>query len=500
MSQASDLASASGSAVPLPLRASALVVLLASVAAVIGGAHALVLLVLAITIALGWLGVLARPERALLVYVIGLPTYVMTLVVLYGVLGAPPVIIRLAQLWKELLLLTVLAGLLIRHGIRAPQIRLSGVDWLVLSFVLLNLLYTFFPIGETSALSRLASARTNLVFGAFYVAGRLTVLSPADDRLLIRVLTGLALLTLCFVAAERVLLNDDWPLRLGYSRFFLDFYDASGIHSPDELPWSFWTEAKIFRRPSAFFANPLDMAAGLLLLIGTTAASYLRARERRDSAAGWLLLTVGLCLVLATSLTRMAIITLPFILAAIAVARGKRSLAAGVLVAAFVTGLTVAALSGPLIQQYLRATLFFEDSSSVGHLEEWRDALQSLVTHPFGRGLGTSGAAAARTGRAIGGENQYLIYGVQLGWLGLLLYGALVATAIRQAMAALRESGRSIFGTATAAAIALCFLGITSEIGIFLFVVYVGWWLIGYATTVRLTAPPLARVARAGEG
>jgi hypothetical protein len=58
---------------------------------------------------------------------------------------------------------------------------------------------------------------------------------------------------------------------------------------------------------------------------------------------------------------------------------------------------------------------------------EWLLALDSMIANPLGIGLAMSGNAGSVTDELrVGGENQFLIYGVQLGWIGMLLYiGAL---------------------------------------------------------------------------
>jgi hypothetical protein len=67
-------------------------------------------------------------------------------------------------------------------------------------------------------------------------------------------------------------------------------------------------------------------------------------------------------------------------------------------------------------------TITFNNQSSVGHLVEWLTGVESMIAKPLGLGLGASGGITANEGDAVGGENQFIIVGVQIGVAGLLLY------------------------------------------------------------------------------
>jgi len=443
------------------------------------------------------IAILVRPERAFRVFLVLLPVYLMTLVVLYGVLRVPPIGIRLIQPWKELLLATALLGSLLQLPSRTRDFAVTWLDALVAAFVALNLAYMVFPFGDAPLLARAAGARTNLIFAGLYLLGRLARPEFVDHRGAARFLAGLAVATVVGVAVEKLLLPSDWPLKLGYSRFLSRFFGGVDLFAPNELPWTFWTEAKLFRRASAFFANPLDLAAGCLLLVGAVLPRWLRPAEG-DRPRLWMWLAVGLAGAIALSLARMAAFSLPFVFLAVALALGRRKLAVTLFALTVLAGMVVVFAAGPLAVTYVRTTLVFDNASSVGHLAEWSAALRSLSEHPFGIGLGTAGGVGARLGGGgIGGENQYLIYGVQLGWPGALLFPAALAGAVMHAGRALGATGSPLFGAALAGVLALAFLGLTSEVGAYIFVSYVSWWLVGLSVTRNLTAPEVRAAARA---
>jgi O-antigen ligase len=298
------------------------------------------------------------------------------------------------------------------------------------------------------------------------------------------------------VIIEKAFLPSDWPLRIGYSRFLIDFFNGAGVQSADELPWSFWTQARIFRRPSAYFASPLDMAAACLVFLGAAAAAYWTARERGKRRLGWLVLCIALVGVILASLTRMASISVPIVLAVAALALGRKRVAMVILGVSLLAGAAAFIVATPLLQDYVKNTLIFEDSSSAGHMEEWLRGVHAILQNPWGLGLGTSGIVGARVGENIGGENQYLIYGVQLGVVGLVLYTAVIAAANVAVVRALHRVRDPLHGLALGAVLAITLLGVTSEIGIYIFVAYVGWWLIGRAVSeqFRTGSTPLARL------
>ena len=63
------------------------------------------------------------------------------------------------------------------------------------------------------------------------------------------------------------------------------------------------------------------------------------------------------------------------------------------------------------------------ESSFDSHLDNLRDGIETVVTHPQGYGLGNAGVTAKRTGAEIkAGESTYTELGVELGLLGMLAF------------------------------------------------------------------------------
>jgi hypothetical protein len=130
-------------------------------------------------------------------------------------------------------------------------------------------------------------------------------------------------------------------------------------------------------------------------------------------------------------------------------------------------------------------TLTFQNASSVGHVVEWLVALESMIENPFGVGLAMSGNSGSVTDEArIGGENQFLIYGVQLGFLGMVLYILLLVFGISRSIKVFRMtdnvmSARIAF-TGAAVKTGLLLPLFTANAELYAYVSWISWWMIGY--------------------
>jgi O-antigen ligase len=86
------------------------------------------------------------------------------------------------------------------------------------------------------------------------------------------------------------------------------------------------------------------------------------------------------------------------------------------------------------IQEFVINTLQFTNESSIGHLVEWLAGLEAMVNNPLGLGLGSSGRISALQGTNVGGENQFIIIGVQTGFIGMLIYLAIYISTVVQSI------------------------------------------------------------------
>jgi hypothetical protein len=76
----------------------------------------------------------------------------------------------------------------------------------------------------------------------------------------------------------------------------------------------------------------------------------------------------------------------------------------------------------PDLYEFIVETITFTNPSSIGHVIAWIEGIEAIFRNPLGLGLGNSGRVSGSLGDSVGGENQYIIIGVQTGLITLLTY------------------------------------------------------------------------------
>ena len=143
------------------------------------------------------------------------------------------------------------------------------------------------------------------------------------------------------------------------------------------------------------------------------------------------------------------------------------------------------------LQYFILDTLNFQNTSSLGHLIEWIEGVNSMIQNPMGIGIAMSGNAnGVDQAIKIGGENQFLIYGVQMGFLGLLIYISILFKAIKNGLKVFELSKkqhiRSISFVAALTKIGLLIPLFTANAELYLFVAFISWFLIGFIESYYL--------------
>ena len=355
--------------------------------------------------------------------------------------------------WKEILLALALGAIVWRR--RGVPFKSTSTDWLALVYTAFVLLYALIPQdwlgGDASAKGVLYGVRHDLIPVAAYFLGRGLTLSQQDRKRI-----GWAILGTAAVVAA-------WGLVDIYA-ISLQIWRDSGVpgwyreqlgldYGPDlsGLPENFVYNAgdeRPLRRLVSTFLSPLATAYMLLVAI-LVAATW---RRNRLLTALTALLAVGLLF----TYSRTAIAALAVGL--VALGYGLRSwlpvAAAAIFVAAaffFVraypdiapeTRFTAAELqvqrAGGQVEPTSGDPFDPDEPSFDSHLDNLRDGLETVVTHPQGYGVGNAGVTAKRTEREIkAGESTYTELGVELGLLGMLAFVAwniaLVRVVLRRA-------------------------------------------------------------------
>ena len=410
-----------------------------------------------------------------------LPFYITSLSLVYLVTHSSA-LVGLFQLLKELVVVTaVLVWIIYQKRMFEYPFRFQSTDWSFLGFLSLGFLYLLLPIGESSFLNRALYFKGMLIPGIVYFLGRNSSWIDVELRRLFQIIFSIAIGAFLVNCFENFLLGAHLQQFTGYALYNqeINSIDSSGNFG---LTWTFETQA-VTMRLASFFSDPLEMASSVLMGFATGLIWFLTSKKEYS----WLYLFVMACSIgsLVFSASRAAFgafFVMIFFVALIF--RLYKLIAAGFFVLlGFAT--YVAFLASDDFYFFVIDTLTFENTSSIGHVVEWLLALDSMISNPLGIGLAMSGNAGSVSDEVrVGGENQFLIYGVQLGWLGMMLYILTLATGVVLSL-------RVFYRTNNTMTARIAFVGAVTKVGLLLplftanaemytYVAWLSWWMIGY--------------------
>ncbi|NVJ87487.1 MAG: O-antigen ligase domain-containing protein [Algoriphagus sp.] len=411
-----------------------------------------------------------------------LPFYITTLSVVYLVTGSSEAV-ALFQILKELVV--ILAVLVFVTYQRKPAdfpIRLLSTDWLFLGFLALAFVYLFLPLGEASFLNKLLYFKTMLIPGLVYFLGRNTRFDGIEIQRLFQIIFMVAIGAFLVNLIENFILNAHLQQLTGYALYnqAINDIDPTGNFG---LTWTFETQA-VTKRLASFFSDPLEMASSVLMGFAAGLIWFLTSKKESN----WLYLLVMACSLgsLIFSASRAAFGAFFVMIFFIALVFRLYKLIGLGFLALFGFGLYVVFFASEDFYYFVVDTLTFENTSSIGHVVEWLLALDSMIANPFGIGLAMSGNVGSVTDELrVGGENQFLIYGVQLGWLGMLLFILTLATGVVLSL-------RVFYQTDDTMTARIAFVGAVTKVGLLLplftanaemytYVAWLTWWMLGYS-------------------
>lgn len=444
------------------------------------------LIVIVLGALLLWIGerIIFKGQWAYFIYFFALmlPFYTLLLSMAYLSTRSPTVVAIFQGLKELILLLTLLAFVFYKRNLADYPIRLKATDVWMGSFVGLAFLFALLPLGDAGIITRLLYFKTILIPGIVYFLGRNTVFRKEELARLFWIIFGLAFGAFLVNLVENFILQAHLQQFTGYALYNLAILDIepSGNFG---LTWTFETQA-VTKRLGSFFSDPLELASSVLMGFSAGLIWYLTSTK----GPRWVYLLVMLASLgsLFFSASRAAFGALFVMLFFIAlVFRLYRLIGFGFLML-LIFGLYVVFFASEEFYFFVLDTLTFENTSSMGHLIEWLVALDSMIANPQGIGLAMSGnAGSVSDDLRVGGENQFLIYGVQLGWLGMLLY-------ILALIAGVRESLRVFNQTEDKMTARVAFVAASTKVGLLLplftanaemyaYVAWVSWWMIGYS-------------------
>lgn len=420
-------------------------------------------------------------EYAIFFMCLYLPFYTTFLSIVYQATGSP-IAVAVFQYLKEVVLLLGLASfVLYKRDLFAYGFKLNLVDRLLVGFLALATIYVFLPLGDASFINKLLYLKNTLLIGGFYFLGRNTVFDKAQINALFKCIMVIAVLAVGLNILEKII-GVHFQQFTGYALFN---YAINGIEPSGNygLTWTFETQTTGMRLAS-FFSDPLELASSCLMAFSVGLIWYLTTK--REEGGFYILVMAAAVGSLAFSSSRAAFAAFFIMVAFIAVVfRLYRLLALGT--TAFILFVVyVIFFASDDFYYFVYDTLTFQNESSVGHVLEWIIGLESMISNPMGIGLATSGnSASVEEDLRISGESQFLIYGVQLGVIGLFLYIAILAFGISKSLQVFRKSP-NVHNARVAFVAAVTKFGLllplfTANAELYLYVSLLTWWMLGYS-------------------
>lgn len=361
---------------------------------------------------------ISRNKQGILVFLIlGLPIYTTSLsVALQSGLGN---LVPYMQPFKELLILITLGISLWELD---KRIKFQTIDYAILAYFIYTLLYVALPIGQYSLGDKVIAFKSSSFFTFIYFAGRL--FDPAK----IYISKYFHYILVVFIGSAGILLfeilnEQHFQTLSGYSDFNFYFFnqEASGNYG---LSWTFETSTGL-RRFASFFANPLEFAASTLLTLAIIAGLYTNDDNKITIDKLGIIALFATQFAIFFALSRSSLASY-FIMIFIYALLTKKKLILNIIYIGFIAIVAYFTffmlVTNPDLYDFIFETITFTNPSSVGHVLAWIEGIEAISANPFGLGLGESGRVAVSLSDTVGGENQYIIIGVQTGIIALLLY------------------------------------------------------------------------------
>ena len=359
------------------------------------------------------------------------------------------------------------------------------LDKMITSFMLLTLVYLIIPLGEATFISKIIYSKNIFLIGITYFFGRKTMFNPKSWKTILNILIGLIIISFLVAFIENTLGFHLHSL-IGYADYHMvvNDIDPQGNFG---LNWSFESQGAV-PRYAGFFADPLEFSASLILFFSIALWYFIHSEISRNRVIYFgLILLVIFSFSFASSRASMIASVLVLIFA-LFISKNYKILFIGFsfLIFSFAYLFFYASEETRYLFQ---DTLTFQNSSSIGHLFEWIQGVLSIYENPFGVGLAMSGnASGVDQSIKIGGENQFLIYGVQMGVIALILYLSILIKSIWNSIKLYTKSS-NINHKSVGFICGLTKLGLlvplfTANAELYLFVAFFSWYLVGQVETL----------------
>ena len=362
--------------------------------------------------------------------------------------------------------------------------KLSFLDKLFLLFVSLILVFCVFPIGEASFISRLLYSKNLFLIAIVYFIGR-------QNRIRLNKFSSIykILLTIFFLASLVAIIEFIFGIHLhsllDYANYNLLVNDILSTGNY-QLSWTFERQG-VSPRYGSFFADPLEFSTSLLLAFPISLFYFIESKSKINKLK-FLCLIIFFLVGFYLSFSRSAILGLFGILFfSLLLLKSYKTLLKIFFSILFFFSIFYY-FSDLNTKYFLLDTLTFQNTSSLGHLFEWLEGIISMIENPLGIGLASSGnASAVDQAIGVGGENQFIIIGVQLGLLGLILYSSILIKSIKNSFNLYRFSKNKklklISFTISCSKFGLIIPLMTANAEIYSFISLFTWFFVGFCET-----------------
>ncbi len=424
-------------------------------------------------------------EFVLLFSVIFFPVYALFLTFNYDAFELP-ILVNLIQYSKEVIIFGAL-GVWIsgQKNVLKREWKISFLDGLFLSFLALSFIFFVLGIGEATFTNKAVYLKNILLIGIFYFFGRQIKIEFKYWDRVFNVIFIVTILACGLVVLERVF-GTHFHTLVGYAKYNLHLKDLEPVGTYG-LNWTFEAEGGRPRYGS-FFANPLELSSSMLISVALSTIYLLSVPYKTNKGKYFVILACSfICVLLAYSRASFVAFFLMLIFIAFLM-RYYQILKAAIAVAVGIA-LYIMFFAADEVRYFVVDTLSFQNSSSMTHIVDWLKAVESMLSDPMGIGLAMSGnAGGVEESLIVGGENQYLIYGVQLGFLGALLYIGMLFFGIRDSWRAFRLSRSRqeavVPFVAASVKFGLLLPLFTANGEAYIYVSLISWWFIGYAESI----------------
>lgn len=415
-------------------------------------------------------------EEALLSFIIiCLPIYVTALSVsfFFG-LGS---IVPLLQYSKEFIVLITLALLIVRLK---QKIKWQFFDKLVLAYLFFVFIYNLLPVGPLNLYQKLVATKSITFFCFVYFTGRFMPYKKINAN---KYLSFIGIVAICAggVTFLEWIFDRHLQTLTGYANFVWTYYNQpDGGHYG--LTWTFEAENGL-KRFASFFSMPLEHAASTILSVAAIGA--LATKDNNKIVLNKFLVSAILATLISVlfAVSRASLVSYFLVIYFYAIITLRLQLLKWIHYSfAAVVVLFLFYIKGD-IYDFVINTITFTNSSSLTHMLAWTEGIESLMANPLGIGLGSSGNVANTFGESLGGENELLIIGIQVGIIPLVLYGWMYVYTIAKTAAVFRNKRgklRKIALFLLLTKIGLMIPTLTSEAESYLYISYVSWFFTGY--------------------